>query len=63
MEIVLNVGLVVLLAAIVFGIVLYLYRAKKRGEACIGCPHAGQCGGACGGTCKQKSSKDQTDHE
>ena len=25
----------------------YLYRAKKRGARCIGCP--GGCGGKCGG--------------
>ena len=24
--------------AILGGILLYLYRAKKRGETCIGCP-------------------------
>ena len=34
--------------AILGGILLYLYRAKKRGETCIGCPYAKQCGGACG---------------
>ena len=32
--------LIVVLAAIIGGIILYLYRAKKRGETCIGCPHA-----------------------
>ena len=31
--------------AILGGILLYLYRAKKRGETCIGCPYAKQCGG------------------
>ncbi|HIW27882.1 FeoB-associated Cys-rich membrane protein [Pseudoflavonifractor sp. An184] len=36
--------------AIIGGILFYLYRAKKRGETCIGCPYAKQCGsGACGG--------------
>ena len=37
--------LIVVLAAIIGGIILYLYRAKKRGETCIGCPHAKKCGG------------------
>ena len=31
--------------------VFYLYRAKKRGQKCIGCPYAKQCGGKCGGGC------------
>ena len=40
--------------AILGGILLYLYRAKKRGETCIGCPYAKQCGvGACGGHSRQ----------
>ena len=29
----------------------YLIRAKKRGEKCIGCPYAKQCGGKCDGGC------------
>lgn len=40
--------------AILGGILLYLYRAKKRGETCIGCPYAKQCGsGSCGGHSRQ----------
>ena len=40
--------------AILGGILLYLYRAKKRGETCIGCPYAKQCGGGvCGGHSRQ----------
>ena len=42
-----NAIVVVILAAIVGGIVVYLYRAKKRGQTCIGCPYAKQCGGNC----------------
>ena len=42
--------LIVVLAAIIGGIILYLYRAKKRGETCIGCPHAKKCGGHCSGS-------------
>ena len=37
--------LIVVIAAIIGGIVRYLYRGKKRGEICAGCPHAKQCGG------------------
>ena len=46
-----NVIVVLILLAIVTGIVVYLVCAKKRGETCIGCPHAKQCGGKCGGSC------------
>ena len=41
--------LIVVLAAIIGGIILYLYSAKKRGETCIGCPHTKKCGGHCSG--------------
>ena len=43
-----NIIIVLILLAIVGGIVWYLYRAQKRGEKCIGCPYAKQCGGKCG---------------
>ena len=35
---------ILILLAIVGGIVAFLIRAKKQGQACIGCPHARQCG-------------------
>ena len=44
-----NVIVVVILAAIVVAIFGYLRRAKRRGEKCIGCPYAKQCGGKCSG--------------
>ena len=31
--------------------VFYIVRAKRRGEKCVGCPYAKQCGGKCGGGC------------
>ena len=27
----------------------YIWKAKKRGAKCIGCPSSGSCSGACGG--------------
>ena len=41
------------LALIVGGAVLYIYKEKKRGVVCIGCPHAEACAkkhceGGCG---------------
>ena len=45
-----NLIVAAIILAIIGGVLFYLYRAKKRGEACIGCPYAKQCGsGACGG--------------
>ena len=33
---------------------LFVYKSKKSGKKCIGCPDSGTCGGcsgACGGNC------------
>ncbi len=45
-----NAIIIVILLCIVGSIIFYLYRAKKRGKTCTGCPYAGQCGGKCGGS-------------
>ncbi len=42
-----NVILILLLLALAGGVIAYLIRAKKRGEKCVGCPYAKQCGGKC----------------
>ena len=44
-----NVIVVLILVAIVAGITLYLIRAKRKGEKCVGCPYAKQCGSKCNG--------------
>jgi len=31
--------------------VLYIVRAKKSGQKCVGCPHSKQCGSSCGCNC------------
>ncbi|MBR2453599.1 MAG: FeoB-associated Cys-rich membrane protein [Clostridia bacterium] len=36
-----------ILAVITAGIVVYLIRAKKRGQKCVGCPYAKGCSGGC----------------
>lgn len=38
-----NIIIIAIVLAIVVGIIFYLYRVKKRGETCIGCPYAKQC--------------------
>ena len=61
-----NIIILVIVAAIIAGIVRYLYRAKKRGETCIGCPYAKQCarkkgaeGDCSSGCCSQGAKKPQ----
>ncbi len=38
-----DILIILILLAIAGGIILYLYKAKKRGETCIGCPYAKEC--------------------
>ncbi len=52
-----NLILIVILLAIAGGGIWYLIRAKKRGEKCIGCPYAKQCGGKC----TQANPKEETE--
>lgn len=42
-----DIIIIVIVAVIVAAIVFYLIRAKKKGQKCIGCPYAKQCGGNC----------------
>lgn len=46
-----NFIIIAVVALIVAGVGLYLYRAKKRGDHCIGCPHGKQCSKNCQGGC------------
>ena len=39
--------IIIILIAIISLIVLFLVRAKKRGEKCIGCPYARECSKKC----------------
>jgi radical SAM protein with 4Fe4S-binding SPASM domain len=47
-----NEVVIIILAAIVTAIVLYLVKRKKSGEKCIGCPYAKECSGKCGNSAK-----------
>ncbi len=40
-----NCIIVAVLLLIVGFAVLYIYKAKKRGQKCIGCPYSGTCSG------------------
>ena len=39
-----DVIIVLAVLAIVAGAGLYIYKQKKAGAACVGCPHAKSCG-------------------
>ena len=39
------------IALVIGAAVFYIVRAKKRGEKCIGCPYARECGRNCNGGC------------
>ena len=54
-----NVIIIAILLFIVSGIVLYLIRAKKRGEKCVGCPYCKQCSGK-HKACNNKERNDKT---
>ena len=38
-----NIFLVIIIATIVGAASLYIYKSKKAGAACIGCPYAKEC--------------------
>ena len=46
-----------IILAIVAAVIVYIYRAKKRGETCIGCPYAKQCRGHCPGGCGMQAQE------
>ena len=52
---VINVILVIVLVLIVGLAALYIYKQKKSGAACIGCPYAKECGSKC--KCNSKNNK------
>lgn len=53
-----------ILLCIIGSIVAYLYKAKKRGQTCIGCPYGGQCGGRReGGCCTGQKKEEAHDRE
>lgn len=41
-----NIIIIAIVAAIVFLAAFYIYKAKKSGQKCIGCPHSCSCSAA-----------------
>lgn len=56
-----NFVVIIILAVIVAVAVGYIVRAKKRGQACIGCPASKQCGGKCG--CCDSKKNDSSEEQ
>ena len=54
-----NVILIAVIVLILGGAGWYIYKAKKSGKKCIGCPDSGSCSGHCAGCkgcgCHQKN--------
>ena len=44
-----NLIIIAVVAVILAVAVGYIYKAKKSGAKCIGCPSGGSCSGSCGG--------------
>lgn len=41
-------AIIIIVLAVLLGFAaFYLYREKKRGAKCIGCPYSKECGGRC----------------
>ena len=54
---------IAVVALIVGAAVFYIVRAKKRGEKCVGCPYAKQCGGKCNGGCGHAEAEKDNDKQ
>lgn len=42
-----DIIIIAIVLVIAAAISIYIYKAKKRGEHCIGCPYSKQCSGKC----------------
>lgn len=42
-----DIIIIIFITIVVGSALLYLIRSKRRGEKCVGCPYAKQCGGKC----------------
>ena len=51
------IAAVVLIVASAF---IYIIRAKKKGQKCIGCPYSGTCGKSACHACTQPNEKDSS---
>lgn len=52
-----SIIIVAILVVIIGLAAFYVYKAKKSGKKCIGCPNSGKCGGNCGCGCSGEETK------
>ncbi len=57
MENIIAIAIIALVLGVAIG---YIVRSKRRGDVCVGCPYAKQCGGKCGG-CGNIQNTEQED--
>jgi hypothetical protein len=38
-----DIIVIAVIAVIIVGVSVYIFKQKKKGAKCIGCPHAGEC--------------------
>lgn len=51
--------IVIAVIAVIIGLAaLYVYKAKKSGKKCIGCPYSGECHGSCSECSLQQNKTD-----
>lgn len=46
-----DIVMIAVIAAMIGLAAWYVYKAKKSGRKCIGCPDGGSCSGGCSGGC------------
>ncbi len=49
-----NIIIIAILLVIIGLAALYIYKAKKKGQKCIGCPHSGSCSASNCAGCENK---------
>ena len=42
-----NIIIIAVVVLIIGGASAYIYKAKKKGQKCIGCPYGKECNGSC----------------
>lgn len=50
-----NIIIVAVIVIVVALAVRYIYKAKKSGKKCVGCPDGGSCGCGCGCQTEEKN--------
>lgn len=55
-----DVIVIMILGLCVGGAIRYIYKSKKSGAKCIGCPHSCSCSGNCSGSANNGNTKNSS---